>query len=164
VLLLFLVSSACAETIDTIQYRCLEELQGDREFVDSIVVLTNEDKTVEGKRATVNFQLSLLRVKQAIEPEGWKYVYVSVDFDDINEITYRKTGHQRTGMTYLGGVLGLVVGGCIGNAVAPEPDEFMDQSKLEYSFAGALIGAAVGGLLGHVIGSGMSAEVTLKCW
>ena len=76
-LLLFLVSSAYAKKIDTIQYECLEHLEGDSKYVDSIVVSTNKDTTVAGSRASVDLQLSRLYVMQTVDTgvaKVWKSI------------------------------------------------------------------------------------------
>jgi len=60
-LLLFLVSSAYAKKIDTIQYECLE----------------HKDTTVAGSRASVDLQLSRLYVMQTVDTgvaKVWKSI------------------------------------------------------------------------------------------
>jgi len=155
------ITSASARTAESAPPDCFERLQNDVKYVDSIAVLTGADRTVEGERVIVDFTFSRLSVEQQVAPGEWRTL--TIEFDRIDKITYRKRGHARRGMTFLGLGLGLLVGGVIGVAAAPEPDEFLELPEVTYGFTGAVIGGLFGAIGFDLLGAHISARVSLNC-
>jgi hypothetical protein len=159
--LFILITSASAQTAGSAPPDCFEHLQNDARYVDSIAVLTSADSTVEGERVLVDFTFSRLSVEQSVAPDQWRAI--SIGFDRVSQITYRKSGHARRGMTFLGLGLGLLVGGVLGVAVAPEPDRSMELPEVKYGFIGAATGGLIGAVGFNLLGARISTRVTLDC-
>ncbi|MCP4684545.1 MAG: hypothetical protein GY867_03755 [bacterium] len=116
-ILLLPVFSNAADTPDSTTHECLERLERETRVGDSITVFTKDNRIIRGERPIVNFESSILYMKLMSEPGSWEDV--TVPFDRINRITFRKQGHARWGMTVLGLVLGGAAGAAVGVALAP---------------------------------------------
>jgi len=91
---------------------------------------------------------------------------LTIDINEVNLIIIDKQAHP-----WLGAVLGMVLGGIVGVAVAPSEsvEEFGDipssviegtMSKTGYGLAGALAEGILGGVLGAALGSDSQIAVT----
>jgi len=159
---IFLTLASVADSGDSTSYDCLKRLETDERIGDSLIVYTTDQRELVGERPIVNFTSSILYMKLS-SPDG-QWEDITVPFESLDRITYRKHGHARRGLTLLGFGLGAVVGGAIGVALAPEPEGWLDMPEVQTGAIGAMIGGIFGAVGGNMIGSRMTVQVTLKCW
>jgi hypothetical protein len=159
--LLLLTSADAADTVEFKSFSCMVRFERETPLDDSITVFTLGHRIFRGKHPTINYESSSLSLKLRTEPGTWEDV--TVPFDSITMIAFKKRGKNRTGMTLLGLGLGMLVGGIIGTSAAPEPDRFLEMPEIRYGFTGAVIGAFVGAVSFNLIGARMVGTVKLEC-
>lgn len=140
---------------------CLIRLDEATLVGDSLTVLTNDSTVIRGRHPIVSFTSALLYMKLP-DDSGIVENSVTISFERISAISYRKPGLGRLALPLLGFAVGAVAGGFAGAALAPEGD-WLEFPEAGSAFIGGTIGGIIGAIAGHEIGKGHTKEVTLHC-
>jgi hypothetical protein len=140
---------------------CFIRLDRETRAGDSITVFTDDSTAVCGSRSIILFTSSILCIR-AVEDSGYSSS-LTIPFDRISKITYRKPSGARFGLVLFGFVAGALAGGYVGAALAPEPEGWLDFSELHAAMAGSMIGGLVGAMGGYQVSKHLTVQVTLVC-
>lgn len=158
IVLATLAPGVAAGTYESSPEDCFVQLERDTRVGDSLTVYTADNKTLRGIRPNINFFSPLRHLKIIIDPNTVDIV--TIPFEDIDRIVYRKQSNTRWAMAILGFGIGGLIGGSVGQKMDPRRAESGD-------LEGFMIGAAIGGLLGAVsgyeVGKNHTVKVILDC-
>lgn len=157
-----LVTCAGADPPDRTAADCFVRLANDLRIDDTLTVYRNDSTVFRGNHTIINLSASLLYFMQITDsPISGS---LTIPFDRITRVTYRRPSHARWGLTVLGLGVGGVIGGLVGVALAPEEESgFLDFQDVYFGFFGAVIGGLLGAATGHEIGKGSTREISLEC-
>ena len=149
------VTSVCAETPADETPDCFSRLERETRAGDSLTVFYDDSTIVHCSRPIINFSSSILYMR-SVTDSGITHS-VTIPFDRISKITYRKPSGARSGLLIMGFALGAVAG------LAPEEEGWPDFSRLEATATGCMLGGVIGAVGGHEIGKHITVKVTLVC-
>jgi hypothetical protein len=124
-------------------------------------VFTDDSTVIRGSRLFVNTTSSILCMRS--DRGSGVAANVHIPFAKVSTITYRKPGHARWALAFLGLGLGAVAGGLTGAALAPESESWLDFSSLHCAGLGAMIGGLAGLAGGYQVGKQFTVKVELHC-
>jgi len=151
-----LVVGLYAETQKTATADCFARVGHNKRIGDSITVFTNDSAVIRGNHPIFNATSSILYMRQVTNIGAASHI--TIPYDRINRISYRKPSGARWILTVTGYCIGAVAGGMTGASLE---DDGWD--KIGTAFFGGLIGGVVGAVAGHNIGKRFTTEVTLEC-
>jgi len=154
-------TSISAETHADETPDCFTRLERETRAGDSMTVFYDDSTVVSGRRPIINFTSSLLYMR-SVTDSGVAHS-VTIPFERISKITYRKPSGARFGLLIVGFALGAVAGGFVGAELASDPEGWLDFSELYAAMAGGILGGMIGAGGGYQIGKHLTVKVTLVC-
>ena len=145
-----------AEPERTATADCFVRADQDKRIGDSIAVLTDDSVVIRGNHPVFNATSSILYMRQITDTGATSHI--TIPYDRINRISYRKPSGVRWILTVTGYCIGAVAGGMTGASL--EGDGW---DKIGAASMGGLIGGVIGAVAGRNIGKRFTTEVTLEC-
>jgi hypothetical protein len=153
--------SAFAETQTIADADCFTQLEQDTQVGDSVTVITNDSTVIRGTKPTVILTSSNLYMRRM--GETGLVGNVTIPFEKINRITYRKPSHARWILALAGLAVGATAGGFAGYRLDSGEKGWLDFSRLGSAVFGGMIGGLIGMAGGYKIGNSITIKVTLEC-
>lgn len=158
IVLATLAPGVAAGTYESTPEDCFARLERDTRVGDSLTVYTADNRILRGIRPNISFPSSLRYMKIIIDPNTVDIV--TIPFEDIDRIVYRKQSNTRWAMAILGFGIGALVGGSVGQKIDPRRE---DSGDLEGFMFGAVIGGLLGAVSGYEISKNQTVKVILDC-
>ncbi len=145
---------------------CFTRLAQEARIAYSVAVYTDDSTFVGGNRPIVNLTSSILYMRRLTD--SGIVSSVTIPFEKINRITYRKPSSARGIITLLGFGVGSVAGVVTSVALADKSAGSFDFKSWDYdligvAFFGGMIGGTIGAVGGNAIGKRITVKVTLEC-